>query len=144
MSRHNPSWDVFLFNENFKTIGRLCHRRECPSTSVDCSVPGCGETPHIRMHPDFEYNEMTFFSSPIDVLWTSLNESLFVLQKNKLGIVESRKYSVLEDIKIKCIICGKRFVFTGAERKSYQKQGFNDPKRCYKCRELKYINSFGY
>ncbi|MBI4649827.1 hypothetical protein HY745_00715, partial [Candidatus Desantisbacteria bacterium] len=68
MSRHNPSWDVFLFNENLKTIGRLCHRRECPSTSVDCSVPGCGETPHIRMHPDFEYNEMTFFSSPIDVL----------------------------------------------------------------------------
>jgi len=132
-------WEVFLFDENLSPVGRVCHRRECPAQSVDCYIPGCGNPPHLRVHPDFEYDEREFLSSPIDLLWISSKKSLFLTRKEDLGIVESRKYPVLEDVEVECILCGKTFVFTGSGQKWYQKQGFSLPKRCPDCIEREYM-----
>ena len=139
MSRHYHGWEVFLFDENVSIIGRICHRRKCPGQSVDCSVPGCGQPPHLRVHSDFKYQEKIFFNSPIDVLWTSFKRSRLLERKEELGITESRRYPVLEDIKIKCVLCGKIFLFNASEQKWYKKQGFSPPKRCPDCIERERI-----
>jgi DNA-directed RNA polymerase subunit RPC12/RpoP len=135
MSRHYHGWEVFLFGERLKSLGRICHRRECPGQSIGCSVLGCSQLPHLRVDPEFEYDEKVFLKSPIDVIWTSFSISRLLARKDELDIVESRRYPVLEDIEIKCILCGKRFVFTGEEQKWYQKRGLSQPKRCPDCRE---------
>lgn len=135
MSGHYHSWEVFLFDEGPSLLGRICYRRECPGESVDCFVPGCGRPPHLRVNPEFEYDERTFLTSPIDVLWTSLKSSCLLARREELGITESRKYPVLEDVEIECIICGKTFVFTGGQQKWYRKRGLNEPKRCPDCIE---------
>lgn len=142
MSRHYHNWEVFLFNKNLLPLGRICHRRQCPSQLVDCYVPGCGNPPQLRIHSGFKYDEKIFLSSPIDNLYTSFKESYLLDRKNELGITRSRKYPVLEDIKIKCIICGRTFLFTSSEQKWYKGQGYSQPKRCSGCRENKYINNF--
>ena len=139
MSRHYHGWEVFLFDENVSFIGRICHRRKCPGQSVDCSVPGCGQLPHLRVHSDFKYQEKIFFNSPVDVLWTSFKKSRLLERKDELGIAESRRYPLLKDIKIECILCGKIFLFTASEQKWYKKQGLNPPKRCPNCIEQKRI-----
>jgi len=133
MSSHYYGWEVFLFDENVSLIGRICYRRKCPGQSVDCSVPGCGQPPHLRVHFDFKYQEKIFFNSPIDVLWTFFKRSRLLERKDELGITESLIYPVLEDIKIKCILCGKMFLFTASEQKWYKKQGFSPSKRCPDC-----------
>ncbi|MHB1377798.1 MAG: zinc-ribbon domain containing protein [Candidatus Humimicrobiaceae bacterium] len=140
MSRYYHNWEVFLFNKNLLPLGRICYRRQCPSQSVDCYVPGCGNPPHLRIHPGFKYDEKIFLSSPIDILYTSFKKSYLLDRKNKLGIVESGKYPILKDIKIKCVICGRTFLFTSGEQKWYKGQGYSQPKRCSGCRESKYIN----
>ena len=139
MSRHCHSWEVFLFDEDVSPLGRICHRRKCPGQSVDCSVPGCGQPPHLRVHPDFEYNEEMFLTSPINILWTSFKRSRLLERKDELGIVESRRYPELEDIKIKCILCGKMFLFPAIEQKWYRKRGLSLPKRCPNCIEQERI-----
>jgi len=142
MSRYYHNWEVFIFNKNLLPLGRICHRRQCPSQSVDCYVPGCGDPSYLRIHSGFKYDEKIFLSSPIDNLYTSLKKSCLLDQKNELKITGSRKYPVLEDAKIKCIICGRTFLFTSSEQKWYKDQGYNQPKRCSDCRENKYINNF--
>ena len=142
MSRYYHGWEVFLFGKNLLHLGRVCRRRLCLSQSVDCYVPGCGDPPHLRIHSGFEYDEKIFLSSPIDILYTTFKKSRLLDRKNELGITGSRKYPVLEDIKIKCTVCGRTFIFTAGEQKWYKGQGYNQPKRCPGCRENKYINDF--
>ena len=62
MSKYNPSLDVFVFNEHLKYLGRVCYRKECPTLSVDCSVPRCGEPPHLMVIHGFKYNAKKFSS----------------------------------------------------------------------------------
>lgn len=138
MSKWFHAWEVLLFDEILSPQGRICHRKECPGQSINCVVPGCGKPPYVKQILGFEYEEKTLFSSPIDVLWTSFPTSRFISRKKELGIVESRKYPVMRDITMECMLCGKPFVFTGGEQKWYQKKGFNQPKRCPKCREEEY------
>jgi hypothetical protein len=139
MSRVYHGWEVFLFDEDVSIIGRICHRKKCPGQSVDCSVPGCGQPLYLRVHSDFKYQEKIFFNSPIDVLWTSFKKSRLLERKDELGISESRRYPVLEDIKIKCILCGKIFLFTASEQKWYKKRELSLPKRCPNCIEKEHI-----
>ena len=141
MSGYYHDWEVFLFDKNLLPLGRICHRRQCPAQSVDCSAAGCGKPPHLRIDSGFEYDEKIFLTSPIDILYTSFKKSCLLGRKDELGIVKSRKYPIPEDIKIKCILCGKTFVFTSGEQKWYQRQGYNQPKRCPDCKENKYINN---
>ncbi len=133
MSRICNDWEVFLFNENMAPLGRVCHRRECPGQSVDCKVVGCGSPPHLRVHAYFNYDEKIFFSSPIDVLWTSCETSLLLTRREKLGITKLKSYPRLEDIEIVCVDCGKAFLFSGSEQKWYDKRGLTHPKRCFDC-----------
>ena len=65
--------------------------------------------------------------------------SCLLERKDELGIAESRRYPVLKDINIKCILCGKIFLFTANEQKWYKKQGFSPPKRCPDCIERERI-----
>ncbi|ODS42597.1 MAG: hypothetical protein MSIBF_04635 [Candidatus Altiarchaeales archaeon IMC4] len=139
MSSHYHNWDVFFFDEDISPLGRICRRRECPTQSVDCCVSGCGKPPHLQVCPDFEYDENKFLASPIKVLWTSFKKKDCLLARKDELSIESRKYPVLEDIEIKCRVCGNTFVFTGGEQKQYQKLGFCQPKRCLECREQKYM-----
>jgi len=129
------AWDIFLFDEEIKPQGRICHRRECPGRSIDCGVPGCGKPPHVKKIFGFEYKEELFFTSPLEVLWTSFPTSRFLSRKKELRIVESREYPITEDITLECMLCGKEFIYSGGEQKWYQKQGFSQPKRCPECRE---------
>ena len=139
ISRYYHSWEVFIFDKNLSHLGRVCHRRECPSRSVDCYVAECGKPPHLRIHSEFKYNEKIFLSSPFEILYTSFKESRLLVRKDELGITDSRKYHVLEDARIKCIICGRNFIFTAGEQKWYKRRGYSHPKRCPACRENKYI-----
>lgn len=134
MSSYYHAWEVFLFGEDLRLLGRVCYRKECPGQSIDCYTPGCGQPPFLRTDPDFEYDERMFFESPIDMLWTSFSTSRLLEHKKELGIVESRRYPVLEDIELECIQCGKKFVFTAGEQKWYQKRGLSQPKRCFECK----------
>lgn len=48
--------------------------------------------------------------------------------------------SEYQDKTIKCVDCGKEFVFTAREQEFYHEKGFtNEPKRCKDCREKKKI-----
>jgi len=142
MSKYYHGWEFFLFDKNLLHLGRVCHRRQCPSRSVDCYVLGCGDPPHLRIHSGFKYDEKIFLSSPFDILYTSFKESCLLARKGELGITGSRKYPVLEDAKIKCAVCGRTFIFTAGEQKWYKGRGYSQPKRCPGCKESKYINNF--
>lgn len=135
MSRLTHAWEVFLFDEDLSPIGRVCHRRECPGTSVDCIVEGCGKPLHLRVHTGFTYDENIFFGSPIDVLWTAREKSLLLARREMLGITALKEYPALEDMEVACMDCGDMFVFSGGERKWYDKRGLCWPKRCAKCRD---------
>lgn len=143
LSSHYHAWEVFLFDENLSHLGRICHRRKCPGQSIDCFTLGCGKPPHLRVHPDFKHDKNIFLSSPIDVLWMSFKKSLLLARKEELGI-KPRKYPVLEDIEVECILCGKTFVFTGGEQKWYEQQGFVQSKRCPDCIEQEYEGGLRY
>lgn len=52
----------------------------------------------------------------------------------------AREKSREKDVKIKCILCGKIFLFTASEQKWYKKQEFSPPKRCPDCIERERIN----
>lgn len=137
MGKYFIPWEIFVFDENLKYLGKVCFRRKCPTMSVDCDTPGCGEPRHLRVIYGFQYNERMFLESPIEVLWTTSGESRLLARKKELGIGWSREYPIFQDIKIECIDCGKKFVFTAEEQKWYQKMGFEPPKRCPKCRKRK-------
>jgi len=46
-------------------------------------------------------------------------------------------YDSANDIEIKCIGCGKNFIFTTRDQDFYAEKGYSDPKRCYSCRKAK-------
>ena len=41
------------------------------------------------------------------------------------------------DKKIKCQDCGEEFIFSERDQKFYQEKGFNPPKRCKNCRNIR-------
>jgi len=132
-------WDVFLFDEDLRYVGDLCHRRECPGGSVECR--GCGRTPHLRPGLGSEYDESVFFSSPIAVLW-SRGESRLLARRDELGL-KARAQPKWEDIVIECAVCGRPFLFTVGEQKRYRKMGLAQPKRCGECRERMHAEELG-
>jgi len=144
ISAYYHSWDVFLFDENFTPLDRICYRKNCPTNSIDCAVESCGKHPHVMVIPGFKFDEKEFLTSPIETLWTSFDKSILLSYKEKLGITKTKEYPILKDIKIKCIICGKTFLFTAMEQKIYQKRGFKQPKRCPDCKMRILMDEFGY
>lgn len=57
--------------------------------------------------------------------------------KKKTENAEPEILEVLTTKMIKCRRCGKEFDFTPQEQKYFKKKGFDDPKLCPDCRELR-------
>jgi hypothetical protein len=110
--------------------GRICHRRECPGRSIDCSDPNRGKTPHLRNEPDFDFDESRFLESPFEIMYQTTETSSLLLHKKQLGITSLRTYTALKALKVKCVECGRRFTIDGGEQKWFTKRGLNLPKRC--------------
>jgi hypothetical protein len=132
MSSISHAWEVFTFDDQLAYRGRICHRRECPGRSVECLHPGCGEVPHLKINPEFEFDERLFFGSPFEILLAP-EESRLLKHKQNLGTA-SRVYTPLKRLKRECIDCGRRFAIDGGEQKWYEKRGLVLPKRCSRCR----------
>ena len=48
--------DVFILEPGTdRYLGRLCAFNACPKGKRECLVPGCGETPFLRQHEEFEW-----------------------------------------------------------------------------------------
>lgn len=45
------------------------------------------------------------------------------------------------DKDMQCVDCGNPFVFTARDQEFFQRQGFQNPKRCRECRAIKKANS---
>ncbi|HEX9972690.1 MAG TPA: zinc-ribbon domain containing protein, partial [bacterium] len=125
MSSLFHNWDVFVFDSNLNYIGRLCHRKECPSGAVECI--GCGDIPFIQHIRDFKFTPQDFYSSPFEILFNRQPESRFISQREKCGIEENRNFESFEDVMLECWECGNSFVFTGGEQKYYKQHGFHLP-----------------
>lgn len=141
MSSLYHNWDVFILNSKLRYIGRLCHRKECPSGSVQCI--GCGDIPFIQHIREFKFAPEDFYSSPFEILFKRQTESRFISQREKYGIKENRDYEKFEDVVLECWECGNTFIFTGGEQKFYKQRGFQQPKRCEDCRMRKQMRDFG-
>lgn len=47
--------DAFIMEPGSdRYLGRLCTYSQCPRGKPECRVPGCGSTPLLRQHEDFE------------------------------------------------------------------------------------------
>ena len=46
MSSLFNSWDIFVFNADIKYLGRICHRKECPSKVAECI--NCGDIAFVH------------------------------------------------------------------------------------------------
>ena len=69
LGKFHSSPDVFVFTKDRQFLGNVCHRRECPSQSVDCQVHGCGEIKYIEKRQGFTFNERNIFKNKPRVLW---------------------------------------------------------------------------
>ncbi len=48
--------DVFILEPGTdRYLGRLCSFNTCPKGKRECLVPGCGKTPFLRQHEEFEW-----------------------------------------------------------------------------------------
>lgn len=141
MSSLFHNWDVFVFNSRLKYIGRLCHRKDCPSSSVECI--GCGDIPFIQHIREFKFTPQDFYSSPFEILFNHQSESRFISQREKLGIEENRDFEQFADVMLECWDCGNSFIFNRGEQKYYQQHGFQPPNRCETCRIKKQMLDSG-
>ncbi|MBI4487967.1 MAG: zinc-ribbon domain containing protein [Deltaproteobacteria bacterium] len=126
-------WEVFVFQPDRSYIGRICHRKRCPTETARCDNIDCGRVPFLGNLKDFSFNAALFFAPPIEILWCREPKSMLLDWKDALGsrLTESHKY---EPIVLKCWDCGQRFLFSIAEQKIFAKRGFQEPKRCDLCR----------
>jgi len=126
------SWDVFVFDSKLAYLGRICHWKDCPASSVQC-LRTC-EIPYLKTDREFTFKENKFYSSPFKILYTAGKESQFLERRKALGTEIDADYEKFEDIQIHCDECGKLFTFSAGEQKYFQKRGFSEPKRCEECR----------
>lgn len=141
MSSHFHNWDVFVFDSHLNYVGRLCHRRECPSGSVKCI--GCGDIPFIQHIRGFKFTPENFYSSPFETLFNRHPFSQFIQQREQSGIEEDRSFEQFEDVILECMECGTLFTFSAGEQKFFKQHGLEQPKRCEPCRERKKMLDIG-
>ncbi len=126
-------WEVFVFQPGRSYIGRICHRRQCPTETARCDNIDCGRVPFLGNLGDFRFDAVIFLSPSIEILWCRGPKSILLDWKEALGarLTDSHKY---EPTVLKCSQCGQRFLFSVAEQKIFAKRGFREPKRCEPCR----------
>jgi len=69
LGRYHSSPDVFVFTKDRYFLGNICHRKECPSQSVECRVEGCGKIKYIAQRPGFVFQEHKVFKNKPRILW---------------------------------------------------------------------------
>lgn len=137
--------EVFIFDTNRNYYGRICDRKECYSSSIECSMINCGKIQFIKVMKDFEFKPEDAFRTKIEVIFTRGSESIFINWQKEilqlLGLKEPEIYRSLESEWIKCIECEEKFEFTPNEQKCYKKNRLYTPKRCANCRERRYLDN---
>jgi hypothetical protein len=85
----------------------------------------------------------------------AIHETIQALEKGKPDALPERlqyerkqaddalKSYQLQPEGLKCWDCGERFIFEVEEQKFFRMKGFDDPKRCPVCRELKWFMRMG-
>lgn len=126
-------WEVFVFSPDRTYLGRICHRKECPTQTARCDKIDCGRTPYVGNLHDFDFDAALFLAPPIEILWRRKQKSVLLEWKEALGarLTEPKNY---QPITLKCWECGKRFLFSVASQKHFAKRGFREPKVCERCR----------
>lgn len=56
ISSTTHAWDVFVFGAEPDYLGRLCHRRDCPTRQARCDAIDCGQTPYLANLPAFRFD----------------------------------------------------------------------------------------
>lgn len=136
------SWDIFILTDKFEFCGFICHRKNCPTNSIDCHVQHCVEPEHIRIFSEFKFKFEKFLISPCQILFKKNKKSFYDLWRENNNIFTIKAYEKLEPIRLKCYECGNRFIFSVAEQKIYESRGFVQPKRCEDCRENKQMDYY--
>ena len=63
-------WEVFVFKPSRTYLGRICHRRHCPTQTAYCNNENCGQTPFLGNMQGFSFDPKLFFAAPIRLFWT--------------------------------------------------------------------------
>ncbi|MBA7669319.1 hypothetical protein ES703_77449 [subsurface metagenome] len=61
--------DVFILTKKGQYLGNICHRKNCPTMSVDCQVYGCGDIKYIRRYPDYNFDLKIISNDKIKLLY---------------------------------------------------------------------------
>lgn len=142
------AWEVFVFDTNRRYYGRICQRKECPGSSIECAVLNCGKIQFIKVMENFKFKPEDTFRTNIEVIFTRGSENIFINWQKEIlkffGLKEPESYKSLESEWIKCIECEKKFEFDPGEQKYFKKHGLHTPKRCDSCREKKYLENIGF
>ncbi len=128
------AWDVFVFGPGPAYLGRLCHRRDCPTRQARCDAIDCGQTPYLGNLPDFRFDPIHFLGSPLRLLFQRGPESIFLAWRIRLGVGERPPEAPLEPLRLDCVACGRSFLFGVGEQKHFRRMGFQPPRRCTSCR----------
>lgn len=137
MSCYYHGWEVFVFTPDRRYLGRLCHRKDCPTTTTCCEAPDCGKIPYLGNQSGFEFNPELFLAPELKALWTRTEKSILLDWRTALGL-KAPAIEPLAPAEIECVECGTTFPFSVAEQKIYAKRGWHRPKRCEACRQARY------
>lgn len=73
---------------------------------------------------------------------------VFTVPSSKISIInikeEKNSFDEYKDEIIFCRDCGTSFLFTAKEQKQFDKKGWNNPKRCKRCRDFRSIRYLMY
>jgi hypothetical protein len=63
--------DIWVFDAGGNFLGHICQRgpKNCPTSSVECGMPGCGQPKTLKKRDGFVFDRELFFKTPGKVLW---------------------------------------------------------------------------
>lgn len=136
-------FDLFVFDEQRKFHGNICFRKECPSSSVDCSRPDCGDIPYIEKRDGLIFDPVRWFKTPVEILYQTTPSSILSCWQNEIlksiGRSVPEPYPVKESLFFKCRECGNKFEINPGEQKYFEKMDYEYPKRCQPCRDQEFV-----
>ncbi|MFC4767390.1 zinc-ribbon domain containing protein [Effusibacillus consociatus] len=141
ISSTTHAWEVFVFDNGRKYLGRICHKRECPGP-YPCNAKDCGKTPRLYHIWGFRFDPTQFLAPELKVLWNRNQESVLLSWRKELNL-KAPRVKTYQPIRLKCWECGARFIFEPSEQKYFEKRGWEEPKRCPSCREKKWFRNMG-
>ena len=86
------------------------------------------ERQYMMQTKEYESSVTITYSKNIIPISTNLNKE----QTNNIQKKYENKYLICQD-------CGKKFLFSTKSQKHFESKGWNEPKRCKECRDIKKI-----